>query len=43
MLYFNRGVEMRNLEEIKTDLKEMQGNFNPKKQTYKIIDEIFRT
>ena len=31
---------MRNLEEIKTDLKEMQGNFNPKKQTYKIIDEI---
>ena len=40
MLYFNRGVEMRNLEEIKTDLKEMQGNFNPKKQTYKIIDEI---
>lgn len=31
---------MRNLEEIKTDLIEMQGNFNPKKQTYKIIDEI---
>ena len=31
---------MRNVEEIKTDLKEMQGNFNPKKQTYKIIDEI---
>ena len=31
---------MKELEEIKISLKEMQSNFNPRKQTYKIIDEI---
>ncbi|MGM9878713.1 MAG: hypothetical protein ACI31R_01650 [Bacilli bacterium] len=31
---------MRDLEEIKKELKEIQSNFNPKKETYKIIDEI---
>ena len=31
---------MRNLEEIKTDLRAIQGNFNPVKETYKIIDEV---
>lgn len=31
---------MKNLEEIKTNLREIQGNFNPAKETYKIIDEV---
>lgn len=31
---------MKNLEEIKTDLRTIQGNFNPVKETYKIIDEV---
>lgn len=30
---------MRNLEEIKIELREFQNNFNPAKETYKIIDE----
>lgn len=31
---------MRNLDEIKNELKEIQVNFNPEKSTYKIIDSV---
>lgn len=31
---------MRDIEEIKTVLREIQGNFNPEKETYKLIDEV---
>lgn len=31
---------MKDLEEVKLSLREMQVKFNPEKQTYKIIDEI---
>ena len=31
---------MRNLNEIKNELKEIQVNFNPEKSTYKIIDSV---
>lgn len=31
---------MRNLDEIRNELKEIQVNFNPEKSTYKIIDSV---
>ena len=31
---------MRNLDEVKNELKEIQVNFNPEKSTYKIIDSV---
>lgn len=31
---------MKNLDEIKNELKEIQVNFNPEKSTYKIIDSV---
>lgn len=40
MIYFKRGVKMKNLTEIKEMLKSIQSSFNPAKTTYKTIDKL---
>ena len=40
MIYFKRGVKMKNLTEIKEMLKSIQSSFNPQKTTYKTIDKL---